>query len=494
MVFFRPCMYLLVFLLALNQPIGLAALYKMEHSFLSLIPPLLAIILAIISKDVVISLLTGLFAGYLVLNGYSIPVAFTSLFNGITGLFSEGWITKTILFSLLVGSIIRLVVDSGGVAGFVHYLTEKSNTIQSGRGALLLAYVVGIIIFIESSITSLVAGTVGRPLTDKYGVSRQKLAYICDATSAPVCSLIALNGWGALLIGLVTAEISAKTITGNATDIFIHSIPFNFYAIIALSLALFVILTGKNIGPMKQFEKLAKEQQRPHTALQQTENGQATGKMSHMFVPLIVMIATVPVSLYLSGDGDMLKGSGSTSVFYAVISSLLVTFAYFMLTKTMSKKAFYTSFYRGIADMIPIALILILAFSIGKLTNDLGTGKYLASLAQGIVSPALIPVMVFLLASLIAFSTGTSWGTFSIMMPIAVALSVATGAHLYLVIGAVVSGGIFGDHASPISDTTIISSMAAGCDHIEHVTTQLPYALIGGALAALLFVVFGFAL
>jgi Na+/H+ antiporter NhaC len=245
---------------------------------------------------------------------------------------------------------------------------------------------------------------------------------------------------------------------------------------------------------MKQFEKQAKEQQRPHTALQQTENGQATGKMSHMFVPLIVMIATVPVSLYLSGDGDMLKGSGSTSVFYAVISSLLVTFVYYMLTKTMSKKAFYKSFYRGIADMIPIALILILAFSIGKLTNDLSTGKYLASLAQGIVSPALIPVMVFLLASLIAFSTGTSWGTFSIMMPIAVALSVATGAHLYLVIGAVVSGGIFGDHASPISDTTIISSMAAGCDHIEHVTTQLPYALIGGALAALLFVVFGFAL
>ena len=162
--------------------------------------------------------------------------------------------------------------------------------------------------------------------------------------------------------------------------------------------------------------------------------------------------------------------------------------------KTMSKKAFYKSFYQGIADMVPIALILILAFSIGKLTNDLGTGKYLASLAQSIVSPALIPVMVFLLASLIAFSTGTSWGTFSIMMPIAVALSVATGAHLYLVIGAVVSGGIFGDHASPISDTTIISSMAAGCDHIEHVTTQLPYALIGGGLAALLFVVFGFVL
>ncbi len=470
----------------------------MEHSALSLIPPLLAIMLAMISKDVVISLLTGLFAGYLILNGYNVPDAFTSLFNGIIALFSEGWITKTILFSLLVGSIIRLIVDSGGVAGFVHFLTEKSNTIRSARGALLLTYLVGIIIFIESSITSLVSGTIGRPLTDKYGVSRQKLAYICDATSAPVCSLIALNGWGALLIGLITAEISANTITGNATRIFIHAIPFNFYAIVALLLALFVVLTGKNIGPMRQFEKRARKQQRlsthPDKSASQAEKEQATGYMSHMLVPLIVMIATVPVSLYLTGDGDILKGSGSTSVFYAVITSLLVTFIYFMATKAMSKKAFYKSFYQGIADMVPIALILILAFSIGKLTNDLGTGKYLASLAQGIVSPALIPVIVFLLASLIAFSTGTSWGTFSIMMPIAVALSVATGANLYLVIGAVVSGGIFGDHASPISDTTIISSMAAGCDHIEHVTTQLPYALIGGALAAILFTVSGFIL
>ena len=496
MVFLCLCIYLPVFLLAcFYQTTGFTS-DNMEHSFLSLIPPLLAIILAIISKDVVISLITGLFAGYLILNGFNVPDAFTSLFNGIIDLFSEGWITKTILFSLLVGSIIRLIVDSGGVAGFVHYLTEKSNTIKSARGALLLTYLVGIIIFIESSITSLVAGTVGRPLTDKYGVSRQKLAYICDSTSAPVCSLIALNGWGALLIGLITAEISAKTITGNATEIFIQSIPSNFYAIVALILALFVVLTGKDIGPMKHFENSAKEQLEADTERKpsQTNNDQTTGNMSHMFVPLIVMITTVPVSLYLTGDGDILKGSGSTSVFYAVVTSLLVTFIYFMATKTMSKKAFYKSFYRGIGDMIPIALILILAFSIGNLTNDLGTGKYLASLAQGIVSPALIPVIVFLLASLIAFSTGTSWGTFSIMMPIAVALSVATGAHLYLVIGAVVSGGIFGDHASPISDTTIISSMAAGCDHIEHVTTQLPYALIGGGLAAIMFVAFGFVL
>lgn len=470
----------------------------MENSFLSLIPPLLAIILAIISKDVVISLITGLFAGYLILNGFNFPEAFVSLFNGFILLFLEGWITKTILFSLLVGSIIRLIVDSGGVSGFVSFLSKKGHSINSKRGSLLLAYVVGVIIFIESSITSLVAGTVARPLTDKAGVSRQKLAYVCDSTSAPICSIIAMNGWGALLIGLISAQISAATITGNATDIFIHSIPFNFYAFSALILTLIVILTGKDIGPMKRYENQQhhKDIEADDLAIREFEDikQHRNGKMSRMFIPLGVMIATVPISLYLTGDGNILNGSGSTSVFYSVITSLLITFVYFMVTKTMSKKAFYKSFYKGIADMLPIAVILVLAFSIGKLTNDLGTGKYLASLAQGIVSPALIAVIVFVLASLIAFSTGTSWGTFSIMMPIAITLSVATGANLSLVIGAVVSGGIFGDHASPISDTTIISSMAARCDHIEHVTTQLPYALIAGVFSAVLFIIAGFIL
>jgi len=472
----------------------------MEHSFLSLIPPLLAIILAIISKDVVISLVTGLFTGYLILNGFNFPEAFTSLFNGIIALFAEGWITRTLFFSLLVGSIIRLIIDSGGVAGFVQFLTEKSHTINSKRGALLLAYIVGVVIFIESSITSLVAGTVARPLTDKYGVSRQKLAYVCDSTSAPVCSLIAMNGWGALLIGLISTQITASTITGNATELFIQSIPFNFYAIAALLLTLVVILSGKDIGPMKTYEAQTNLQNNETNSSQYgindtlSETKHDNPRMSHMLIPLFVLITTVPISLYLTGDGDILKGSGSTSVFYAVITSLLVTFIYFMATKAMSKKAFYKSFYQGIADMLPIVVILILAFAISKLTNDLGTGKYLASLAQGVVSPALIAVIVFLLSSLIAFSTGTSWGTFSIMMPIAIALSVSTGANLSLVIGAVVSGGIFGDHASPISDTTIISSMAARCDHIEHVTTQLPYALIAGGVSALLFIIAGFSL
>ncbi len=459
----------------------------MEINSLSLIPPLLAIFLAIMTKDVVLSLITGLFSGHLILHDFNPAHAFVALFDSIIGLFSESWITKTILFALMVGAIIQLIIDSGGVNGFIHTLSKKAKRLNSKRGSLLLAFGIGIIIFIESSITALIAGTVARPLTDKHGVSRQKLAYVCDATSAPVCSLIALNAWGALLIGLIMAQVSAGLITGNPTRIFISSVPFNFYAIISLVLVFIVILKDWNIGSMKNFESKIKVI-KSHEGTEDTLNN---GNPLHMLLPLAVLMGVMPIALYLSGNGNMLEGSGSTSVFYAISSSLIFTFIYFTLTKTMSKKAFYKSSYQGLSNMLPIALILILAFAIGNMTGDLGTGKYLATLAQGTISAPLIPLIVFLLSAIIAFSTGTSFGTFSIMMPIAISLAVSTEATIPLTIGAVVSGGIFGDHASPISDTTIISSMAAGCDHIEHVNSQLPYALLGAALSAVLFIIFG---
>lgn len=455
----------------------------MEFGLLSVLPPLLAIALAIVSRDVVISLLTGIFAGFLILNNFNPLDAVIALLDNIISLFAEGWIAKTLLFSLMVGAVMRLVVDSGGVAGLVHFLTQKSRTIRSGKGALILAYIIGLLIFIESSITSLVAGTVTRPLCDKFGVSRQKLAYVCDATSAPVCSLIALNGWGALLIGLITAQVTDGMLSGSPTRIFIESIPFNFYALIAIALVLVVILRGWDVGSMRNYER-----QVTPTKLPLPADG---GHISRMLVPLVVLIGMMPISLYYTGNGNFLEGSGSTSVFYAVLASLFVSFLQYVLGGVMSREAWFKSFYHGLSDMLPIVLILVLAFTIGNVTKSMGTGQYLASLAGDLVSPSLIPVIVFLLSSVIAFATGTSWGTFSIMLPIGVSLAVSTGANVELVIGAVVSGGVFGDHCSPISDTTIISSMAAGCSHIEHVNSQLPYALMGGTLAAGLFVLAG---
>jgi len=456
----------------------------MEYGIISLAIPLLTIFLAIITKDVIVSLMGGIFAGLLVLNKYNFFGAFVDMFDGIFTLFSEAWITKSLLFMLLVGSIIKLLTDSGAVDSFVAYLSQKAQKIDSPVGAMMLAYIIGVIIFIESSITSLVAGTVAKPLCDKNGVSREKLAYICDSTSAPICSLIPMNGWGALLLGLIVTAVESKVISGDPVSLLVSSIPYNFYAIFTLIIVLGVIYFKIEIGPMKNAQ--------PHPYHPSHFQKEIKRTPFPMLLPILVMIIAVPVTLYITGKGDIFKGSGSTSVYYAVIVTLIFIYMYFIFGKIMTHKKYFNSFYRGLGEMIPVTMILLFAIFIGKIIGDLGTAKYLADLLSGNISPVLIPMLVFLVAALTAFSTGTSWGTFSIMMPIGLALGATMGLDIPLVIASVISGGIFGDHASPISDTTIISSMAAGCDHVEHVRTQLPYALIGGVLAAVAFLVAGY--
>jgi len=425
----------------------------------------------------------GIFTGLLVLNGYEPLTAFVALFDGIIKLLSEGWIAKTLLFSLMVGAVIKLLSTSGAVNHFVDWLSNKANSIDSPKGAMLLAYVIGVVIFIESSITSLVAGTVAKPLCDKNGVSREKLAYICDSTSAPICSLIPLNAWGALLLGLIVTAIDKNVIQGDGVSLLIASIPYNFYGLITIAIVLIVIFFDINIGPMKYTTS------QPYNVERQQEIIKTTP--FPMLLPLIIMVFSVPFGLYFTGDGDIFKGSGSTSVYYAVIVTLLFMYVYYVSTKMLSHKAYFKGLYEGLGEMIPVMLILMFAIFIGKVIGDLGTAKYLASLLNGNISPTLVPLLIFITASITAFSTGTSWGTFSIMMPIGLALGATMGLDIPLVIAAVISGGIFGDHASPISDTTIISSMAAGCDHVEHVRTQLPYALVGGVLAGVGFLVAG---
>jgi Na+/H+ antiporter NhaC len=451
----------------------------MEYQILSIIIPLLTIIIAIVTKDVVISLLGGIFAGELVLHHYNFFDAFLALFDGIVALFAKGWITKTIIFMLLVGAIIKIITNSGAIDRFVAYLSQKAKRIDSPKGAMMLAYIIGVVIFIESSITSLVAGTVARPLCDKHGVSRAKLAYICDSTSAPICSLIPLNAWGALLLGLITTAIDSHIISGDAISLLVHSIIYNFYSIFTLIIVLAVIYLKFELPPMKNSKAIA------YTPIKEIDkNLQSPWSM---ILPVALMVVSVPVGLYLSGGGEIFKGSGSTSVYYAVIVTLIFLYFYYVPKKMISHKEYFNSLYEGMSDMIPVSIILILALFIGNIISDLGTAKYISSLLDGNISTEFVPMIIFLTASVMAFATGTSWGTFSIMMPIGLALAGTMHLDIPLVIAAVISGGIFGDHSSPISDTTIISSMASGCDHIEHVRTQLPYALIGGVLASIAF-------
>jgi len=457
----------------------------MEHpGILSVLIPLLIIILAIITKDVVASLLSGIYFGELVVHHFHPLVAAVALLNDFVALFTEEWITKTALFALLVGAIIKLIGDSGGVNGFIHFLGKKQKRLDSQRGALLLAYVLGILIFIESSITALVAGTVARPLCDKHGVSREKLAFVCDSTSAPICSLIPFNAWGALLLGLIVTAIDSGIIAGTGITLLIESIFFNFYSLIIVFFVLAVILFDINIGPMRHAKAHENELE------EEVESTEAKSPLL-MILPLVVLIFMVPVSLYLTGSGNMLKGSGSSSVFYAVITTLIFIYCFYVPLGHLKHREYFKSLYAGISDMIPIVLILLLAFLIGHVIKDLGTANYLAHLMTGRISPVVLPLLIFLVSALTSFSTGTSWGTFSIMMPISLTLGANFGIHTQLMIGAVISGGIFGDHVSPISDTTIISSMASGCDHISHVRTQMPYALLAAGVASVLYLLAG---
>ncbi|MEA2073776.1 MAG: Na+/H+ antiporter NhaC family protein [Campylobacterota bacterium] len=376
-----------------------------------------------------------------------------------------------------------LIEKSGGVGGFVHYVLETKGFVKSEKSALMLSYILGVVIFIETSITALVSGAVGKPLCDKYKIPHAKLAFVCDSTSAPIGSLIVLNGYGALLLGLISTQMSLGYIEGNATEILISALMYNFYAIIALIVTFIFIYFSFDIGPMKSSV---------YTTHSTLDKDSIVNSMYYMLLPVGLMVTLVFVFLYITGDGDILKGSGSSAIFYTMFSTLVFTFFYFLLTKNMSFSTWAKTAYRGGKSFTPISFLLVFAFALGNITGELKTGVYLASLASQNVSPYFLAAIVFLLSALISFSTGTSWGTFSIMIPIAVPMAIGMDANVILAIAAVISGGIFGDHCSPISDTTIISSMAADCEVVEHVKTQLPYALFSGSIAFMLFILFSF--
>lgn len=374
-----------------------------------------------------------------------------------------------------------LIEKSGGISGFIEYVHHKKSLVTSPRSALMVSYIIGVSIFIESSITALVAGAVGKPLCDKYKVPHAKLAFVCDSTSAPVCSLLALNGWGALLLGLISTQIALGIISGNSLDILVDALLYNFYAMSALLVTFVVIWFNIDLGAMKNAK---------YTPSDINQHNGKSASMNYILLPVGLMVILVFFFLYITGSGSLLKGSGSSSVFYTMLVTLLFTLFYFVGSKNMTLYTWGTTALLGARNFLTIALVLLLAFAIGEVTSELKTGLYLASLAEEILSVTLLAALIFLLSSLISFSTGTSWGTFSIMLPVAVPMAVGMDANVALCIGAVISGGVFGDHCSPISDTTIISAMASDCGVIEHVQTQLPYALISGVVALLAFIAF----
>ena len=475
----------------------------MEYGFLSLLPPIITLLLAIYTGQVIISLFLGIVFSNLIISGWAPLTALNMSLEGVINVFSEGWATKTIIFAFLIGGIMTLIQVSGGVQGFVEFLTEKKGIIKSRKGVMLLAYFIGIFVFIESSITILLAGTVTRDLSDKYKISRENLAYICDSTSAPVCGLIPLNGWGATILGILAAQVTAGVIDVNPVTILIKSIPYQIYSIVAIISVFYFIMTGRHFGPMKHAENRALNEGKvmaddatpvvEEDVISMPVKKGTKISMWNMILPILVLVTMMPLGLFITGEGNMLAGSGSTSLFWAICTSTAFTGFYYISKKIMNLKEFMDYMYKGIGGMAPVSMILIFAFAIGHSITTLGTGQYLASLLNGAsIDPAFTGVIVFILAGLMAFATGTSWGTFAIMIPIALQTAVALDGNIYLAVGAAISGGIMGDHCSPISDTTIMASMATASDHIHHVRTQIPYVLMNAVISSVIFILLGF--
>jgi tetracycline resistance efflux pump len=493
---------------------------EISYGWLSILPPLVAIGLAILTRQVVISLLTGVWAGWVIMAGWNPLTGTRDTITAIVNVFGEAWQTRVILFTLLMGSLLMLMQRSGGIEGFVTW-AQRWRWARSRVGAQTMAWALGLGIFVESTITCLVVGTVSRPLFDRLKISREKLAYICDSTSAPVCMLLPINSWGALVLGL----LATQAVAGNLGDagvmtVFLQAVFLNFYAWGAVLLVLMIVLTGRDFGPMKEAERRAREEGKvlrdgaqpvvdESVVAAETKAG-VTPKLRNMLVPLVVLVTMVPVGIAITGvmgvrgEGIEAPGffdylneaSGSLAVLWAVVAAVLVAVAMQVGQRTFSLAEATDVAFRGAGGMLPLAALMMLAFAIGMVSNAIGTGPWVAEAVQPYLSARLIAPVVFLVAGFVAFSTGTSWGTMAILIPLALPLAAnyqVEGAlvSLPLVVSAVLGGAVFGDHCSPISDTTVVSSMAACSDHIDHVRTQLPYALLVGAITVGIYVVVG---
>lgn len=490
-----------------------------DFGFLSVLPPLVAIVLALLTRQVYISLVVGIFLAWLIISDWNILQGSIATLEGFVDVFKDAGNTRTIMFSALVGALLIFIQYSGGVQGFILRIDrliqsiEKKGTGRSRVVVELLALATGVLLFIETSISSLTVGTLYRPVFDRLSIPREKLAYIADSSSAPSSILIPFNAWGAFIMGLLLAQgIEAPFST------MLSAMVYNFYPMLALLMVFLVIISRRDFGPMARAEKrtretglLLNEGARPMVSEEITSCEMKEGikpRALNMIVPLATMIVMMIVSLVYTGWGKveeshsflnhmsqaMGKGSGSSAVLYAVTSSIVVAMVLYRAQGIMKIRKMVELILKGISELMPLALLMMLAFAISHVCNTLGTGIYVAGITEGWLSPQLLPAVVFVLSSFIAFSTGTSWGTFAIMISIALPMAQVHDANIYLVIAATMGGGVFGDHCSPISDTTIISSMASASDHIDHVRTQLPYALVTGLATTLIYLALGFAM
>ena len=479
-------------------------LIDFSSSVWSIIPALLAIVLAIATRRVLVSLSAGIIVGALMLGGWNIGSSFSYLSGNVISLvYADGAINSNmniVLFLLLLGVLTALLTVSGSNRAFAEW---AQNRIKGRRGAKLLAASLVFVTFIDDYFHSLAVGAIARPVTDRFKVSRAKLAYILDSTAAPMCVMMPVSSWGAYIITLVGGLLATYSITEyTPIGAFVAMSSMNFYAIFSIIMVFFVAYFSFDIASMARHEKLALEDSENEL---EEETG-AKGHVRNLILPILVLIiSTVSMMIYtgadaLAADGKEFSILGAfentvvgTSLVFGGTCSILVSTLLIIIDRQVSIPEYAHSWITGIKSMAGAIAILFFAWTINKVVGDMQTGKYLSSLVSGNIPMQFLPVILFILGSAMAFSTGTSWGTFGIMLPIAAAMAANAAPELLLpCLSAVMAGAVCGDHCSPVSDTTILSSTGAKCNHIDHVTTQLPYAATVATATAIGYIVVGF--
>ncbi len=467
-----------------------------------LLPPVVAIALALWTRQIYLSLVAGLWLGTTILAGGNPVAGLRELADQVVTVFTNESNASILIFCLLVGSLVALVQASGGVQGFIEWARRRGWG-RTQRSAELLAWCIGLVVFVESNISTLTVGAVSRPLFDRLQLPREKIAYYCDATCAPVCMMIPLNGWGAYVLGLVQAQ----GLSENAVAVLAGGVAYNFFAIFAIGFSLFLALTGWGFGPMRRAEERARETGevlRPGSQPMMTDDiaqieppDHVVPRARNLLLPIGVMVGMIFVGLYVTGEGSLMQGSGSTAVLWAVGTAVGAALGLYLTPRlwgarpTLSLDASMDWVVKGASGLVPVTLLLVLAFALGQVSQALEMGSYVVQLVGEGGPTWWVPVTVFVVTCFVSFTLGSSWTAFAILIPVALPLAGGLELSPSLLLGAVLSGGIFGDHASPLSDTSIISSMASASDHVDHINTQLPYALLQAGLAAAGFVIAG---
>lgn len=486
--------------------------YKTEirvlPGWLSLIPPLAAILLALLFRQVVIALVSGIYLGAFFIYDYNPLLAFLRLGDHfvLQAVADESHV-MIILFTLLIGGVVGVISKNGGTRGLALQITKLAKTSRSG---MISSWLLGLAIFFDDYANSLIMGNMMRPITDKLKISRAKLAYIVDSTSAPIASLMIISTWIGYEIGLIDSGLKSIGYDVSAYTVFIDSIPYRFYPIAALFLVFFISYTERDFGPMLQSERNARLHGVEDDS-EENESGKKDYKSARWYngaIPiLIILFGTIGGLIYTGisslesggveqyGLQEIISNADSYkallwSSFFAGITAVLMSVFQRILTLNEALEAWQ----HGLQSMFYACVILVFAWGISQITTEMKTADYIITLVSDSFHPGFLPAVVFLICGVISFSTGTSWGTMAIVMPLVIPLAYAvaqnSGVDPYLVItgsvSSVLAGSVFGDHCSPIADTTILSSMASKCNHIEHVRTQLPYSIAAGVVAVLL--------